>query len=160
MSQALIAGTFDPITLGHIDIIKRAANVFNDVTAVIFNNSSKRTYFTAEQRFYMLKLACADFPNVMCDMSDGLLAEYVISRNIDVIVKGVRDSSDFSVEYQMYVINNGIDNRIETFFIPSKPEHIHVSSTVVREFLKYNVDIKDYVSESVKKYIEECDQNK
>ena len=160
MAKALIGGTFDPITVGHVDIINRAAAVFDEVCAVIFNNSGKRTYFTAEQRFDMLKLACSGISNVSCGMSDGLLAGYVTEHGIDVIVKGVRDSSDFGIEYQMYVINNGFDSRIDTFLVPSRPEHIHVSSTVVREFLKYNTDIKDYVPVQVKKYIEECNQNK
>ena len=158
MAKALIGGTFDPVTVGHVDIIKRAAAVFDEVYAVIFNNSSKHTYFTAEQRFDMLKLVCSDFSNVSCDMSDGLLAGYVTEHGIDVIVKGVRDSSDFGIEYQMYVINKSIDSKIDTFLIPSRPEHIHVSSTVVREFLKYNTDIKDYVTAPVKKYIEECNK--
>jgi len=155
MARALISGTFDPVTVGHLDIIKRAAAVFDEVYAVVFNNSSKRTHFTADQRIDMLKLACAGINNVTCDTSDGLLVEYAVTHNIDVIVKGIRNASDFDNEYQMSVINHGIDNKIETFFIPSRPEHIHVSSTVVREFMKYNVDFGDYVSESVKKYIEE-----
>ena len=155
MARALISGTFDPVTIGHLDIIKRAAGVVDEVYAVIFENSSKRTYFTAEQRFDMLKLACAGLTNVTCDISDGLLVRYMQTHDINVIAKGIRNTSDFDDEYQMAAINHGIDNKIETFFIPSRPEHIHVSSTVVREFIKYNVDFGDYVPESVKKYIGE-----
>lgn len=155
MVKALIGGTFDPITVGHLDLIKRAANVFNEIVVVMFNNSSKHMYFTTEQRFHMLRLTCEEMSNVTCHMSDGLLVAYVCEHNIDVIVKGIRNAQDFDIEYQMAVINHGIDKRIETFFLPSRPEYLHVSSTVVREFLKYNVDIKDYVTESVRKYIEE-----
>lgn len=155
MSKAMISGTFDPVTVGHIDIIKRAANLFDEVIVVMFVNSSKQTYFTEEQRFEMLRLSCVGIDNVKCDISDRLLAAYVIDNNIDVIVKGIRNIVDYELEYQMFVINNVIDKRIETFFIPARPEHIHVSSTVVREMLRYNVDISSYVTESVKNYIME-----
>lgn len=158
MAKALIGGTFDPITIGHADLIKRAAVVFDSVSVVMFRNSTKTTLFNNEQRFNMIKLVCGDIDNVTCDMSDRLLVDYVRENNIDVIVKGVRNAADFDNEYQMAVVNHGIDNRIETLFIPSRPEHIHISSTIVREFLRYNVDISDYVTEPVKNFIREIEK--
>lgn len=154
MAKALIGGTFDPITIGHADLVKRAAAVFDHVSVVMFRNSAKTAVFNIEQRFDMIKLVCSDIDNVSCDISDGLLVDYVRKHSIDVIVKGVRNGSDFDNEYQMAVINHGIDKRIETFFIPSRPEYIHVSSTVIREFIRYGVEISDYVTKPVKKYIE------
>lgn len=153
MKIVLISGTFAPITIGHADIIGRAAGIFDGVRVVVFNNSEKNLPFTIAQRFDMVKLVCDKFENAECDMWDGLLAEYMRKNNITTIVRGVRNMIDYSYEMNMYLMNKSIDNNIETVFLPSKPEYQHVSSSAVREFLKYNVDIKDYVTEEVNDYI-------
>jgi len=151
--RALIAGTFDPITVGHSDIIRRASLMFDEIVVVIFNNSEKQNFFTDKQRIEMAEIACADISNVKIDSYDGMLAEYMKTNGINIIIKGVRNVSDFTYEYMLAEINRSVYNDIETLFMSSKPEFQHVSSSVVREFLKHGADISKLVPPAVLEYI-------
>jgi len=151
--RALIAGTFDPITVGHSDMIRRASLMFDEIVVVIFNNSEKQNFFTEKQRIEMVDIACAHIENVSIDSHDGMLAEYMKTNCINIIIKGVRNVSDFTYEYMLAEINRSVYTDIETLFMPSKPEYQHVSSSVVREFLKHGADISKLVPSSVLEYI-------
>ncbi|MCL2517192.1 MAG: pantetheine-phosphate adenylyltransferase [Oscillospiraceae bacterium] len=151
--RALIAGTFDPITVGHNDMIRRASLMFDEIVVVIFNNSEKQNFFTDKQRIEMVDIACAHIKNVSIDSHNGMLAEYMHRNGINIIIKGVRNVSDFTYEYMLAEINRSVYDNIETLFMPSKPEYQHVSSSVVREFLKHGADISKLVPPSVLEYI-------
>ncbi len=145
--KALISGTFDPVTVGHLDVIRRAATMFDEVYAVVFNNAEKTSLFDLEIRCTMLKAACADLPNVRVDAWDSLLASYTEAHGIGVIVRGVRDASDLSYETAMATINRGLRNRPETVFLPAKPEFCHISSSHVRAMLRHGENIASLVPE-------------
>lgn len=153
IKRALISGSFDPVTVGHVDVIQRALKLFDEVWAVIFQNSLKHTQFTLEQRVEMLTLACEGMENVKIGVSNDMTSRYALDNGITAVVKGVRGMTDFEYEYKMHIINGGVYQGIETVLLPSKPEYLHVSSTVVKEFLKYGADISAYVPAKVKEYI-------
>jgi pantetheine-phosphate adenylyltransferase len=151
--KALISGTFDPITLGHLDIIERAASMFDSVTVAICVNGDKSSKFTLEQRKEMANLACAHIKNVKIDVCDGLLAAYTEKNGISVIVRGVRDANDVPYEISLSTINRSLHNHPDTIFIPSKPEYTHISSSYVREMIKYGESLKNALPEAVIDYI-------
>jgi len=153
MKKALIPGSFDPITRGHIDVIERTAALFDEVVVAVFDNSEKRTLFTAEQRLEMVKLAVERFPNVTAGLSHGLLAEYAGRIGAVTLVKGIRNVTDFDYEYWLAAINRNMDEKIETIFIPSKAEYQHISSTVVREMIKYGRSCENLLTPEVDEYI-------
>lgn len=151
--NALISGTFDPITLGHLDIIERAAKMFESVTVAICINGDKKSSFTLEQRKEMASEACSHLNNVNIDVCDGLLAAYTEKNDISVIVRGVRDASDVSYEMSLATINRSLRNNPDTVFIPSKPEFSHISSSYVREMIKYGEPLENALPKSVIEYI-------
>ena len=152
----IIPGTFDPVTNGHLDIIMRAANLFNKIYVTVFINSAKKNMFSSEERYEMLKLACEDYIHaglIIADVTDKLVADYAKTKGADFIAKGVRAATDYEYEYQIFLINREIGGNIETIFFPAKNEHIYISSTFVREMIKYNRDISPYVPAKVCEYI-------
>ena len=142
--KALIAGSFDPITIGHFDIIKRASAMFDELYVVVFDNRVKQAMFDAERRVDMVKEACADIPNVRVDISHQLLADYVREHDIDVIVKGVRNSTDFDYEHQLSIINYTLCG-VETILLPAKGELGYVSSTMVRDLIAHGKDASEFM---------------
>lgn len=156
MKRALIAGSFDPITIGHIDVIKRCAQLFDEVYVTRFYNTEKKGsgIFNTDECFEMLKKSVEGMDNVYADaVTDMLVVDYAKEKNIDFIVKGVRDTIDFEYEYDLFVINRAIGG-YDTIFIPSNPEHRHISSTFVREMIKYERDVSKYVPDGVSDIIE------
>jgi pantetheine-phosphate adenylyltransferase len=143
--KCIVPGSYDPVTVGHLDIIARAAQIFDEVWAVVFANSDKRTAFSGETRLKMLAAACVELPNVKAAVSEGMLVDFMRENEIKYIVKGVRDSSDFDYEYKMANINHAFYAEAETVFLPSRPELQHISSTVVRELIKYGKPLDGYV---------------
>jgi len=157
----IVPGVFDPVTNGHLDIILRAAKIFDKVYAVSFVNSSKNNMFNSDERLEMLRIACEDIENVTVDVTGELLAEYAKSKNAGFIIKGVRNIIDYEYEYNLFLINKSISNNsIDTMFIPAKAEHLYISSTFVREMIAYNRDISGYVPEKVNNYISELIKNR
>ncbi len=142
---AVCPGSFDPVTLGHIDIIRRACSTFDSVIVVVMLNSSKTPSFSAEERVAMIKKSTADIPNVEVDTYDGLLADYVRSRNAKAIVKGLRAVSDFEYEFQMALTNKKLNPDAETVFFTTSAENMYLSSSVVKEVAKMGGDISDFV---------------
>ncbi len=153
--KAVFSGSFDPITNGHIDIIKRASRMFDELHVLLCINSEKKGMFTEEQRVRMAELACEGIDNVKVAVCLGLLTEYTENNGISVIVRGVRDGNDLSYETSLATINRGLRNHPETVFLPSKAEYAHVSSTYARDMIKYGEDLSDALPLSVIEYLKE-----
>ncbi len=132
MISALVPGSFDPPTKGHMDIVARCAGIFDRVVVAVIANPSKTPLFSSEQRVEMLREACSEWPNVEIDTFDGLLVDFVAERDIDVIVKGLRAITDFDYELQMAQMNRHLSG-IVTLFIATKPEYGYLSSSLVKE---------------------------
>lgn len=146
MSLAICPGSFDPITLGHLNIIRRSAKIFDKVIVLIMFNSTKTTpMFTIEERVEMVQKVVERLPNVEVATSDGLLAEYAKQFDNPVIVKGMRAASDFEYEFQMNLINKKINPELETMFLTSSEKYTFLSSSVVREMASYGADLTGFV---------------
>ncbi len=152
---AVVPGSFDPLTNGHLDIIKRAAEVFDIVYVAVLNNSSKKPLFTVDERIALIKEITKDIPNVRIDCSSGLLVDYAQSKNASAIVRGLRAISDFEYEMQITSMNRFLDKNIETFFIMTKNEHSFLSSSIVKEVAQYGGKIQGLVPEIVEKALYE-----
>ena len=142
---AVVPGSFDPITNGHLDIIKRAADVFDVVYVAVLNNSSKNPLFDIDERIALIKEVTKDLPNTRVESSSGLLVEYAKSKNAKAIVRGLRAVSDFEYEMQITSMNRVLDENIETFFIMTKNQYSFLSSSIVKEVAKYGGNITELV---------------
>ena len=149
MSTAIYPGSFDPVTLGHLNIIKRASQCFEKVIVCVMVNSNKTGVFTPEERVELLRRSTARFPNVEVEFSDGLLADYAKKRKAHVVVKGLRAVSDFEQEVQMAVINRKLNPRLETMFLASSEKYTYLSSTIVKEMARYGADLADFVPREI-----------
>lgn len=146
MSVAICPGSFDPITLGHLNIIRRTAQIFDKVVVCIMFNSTKTTpMFSVEERVEMVRKVVERIPNVEVDTADGLLAEYAKRYEGAVLVKGLRAASDFEYEFQMNLINKKINPSLETMFLTASEKYTFLSSSVVREMARYGADLSDFV---------------
>ena len=146
---AVVPGSFDPVTLGHLDIIRRAADVFDKVYVAVLNNSSKQSLFTVEERIRFIEEITKEFPNVEVDASTGLLVDYAKKKDAKAIVRGLRAVSDFEYEMQITSMNRFLDESIETFFFITKNQHSFLSSSIVKEVAKYGSDVTDLVPQVV-----------
>ena len=146
MSIAICPGSFDPITLGHLNIIRRTSKIFDRVIVCIMFNSSKTSpMFSIPERIDMVKRVVERFPNVEVDSYDGLLAEYAKKYDDPVLVKGLRAVSDFEYEFQMNQINKRINPGLETMFLTSSEKYTFLSSSAVREMAAYGADLSGFV---------------
>lgn len=156
MTTAICPGSFDPITLGHLNIIRRSAKIFDRVIVCIMYNSTKTSpMFSVEERVEMVRKAVSRYPNVSVDSSSGLLAEYAKNFDGAVVVKGLRAASDFEYEFQMNLINKKINPKLETMFLTSDVKYTFLSSSVVREMARYGADLTGFVPDEIKGEIEE-----
>ena len=156
MSIAICPGSFDPITLGHLNIIRRTARIFDEVVVVIMQNSTKKSpMFTVEERVEMVRKATERYKNVKVESSDILLAEYARQYEGAVIVKGLRAASDFEYEFQMNLINKQIRPELETMFLTASGKYTFLSSSVVREMAMYGADLTGLVPSELIETIEE-----
>ena len=159
MKTAIYPGSFDPITLGHINIIKRAANAFDKVIVCISVNSEKNGgLFTPEERLELMR-KCVNVENVEFDINSGLVAEYARQKGARVLVKGLRAVSDYEQEVQMAIINSKINPDLDTIFFPSSEKYTYLSSSVAKEMARYNADLSEFlpreILEDVKKKLTE-----
>jgi pantetheine-phosphate adenylyltransferase len=145
MRTAVCPGSFDPVTLGHMDIIRRAAAIFDHVIVVVMNNTAKNYMFTQEERVDFLKRATAGMTNVEVDCYGGLLADYTQKKKASVIVKGLRAMSDFEYEFQMALTNRKLNPNAETTFLTTSSEYMYLSSSLVKQVAQLGGDIKDFV---------------
>jgi pantetheine-phosphate adenylyltransferase len=141
-------GSFDPVTNGHIDIIARAAGLFDEVVVAVGVNKSKRRLFSAEERMEMLTEVCAPFANVRIDAFQGLLTDFCKEHGVHAIVKGLRAVSDFDYELQMAQMNSSLA-AIETVFVPTSPEYSFLASSLVKEVATFGGDVSSLVPPSV-----------
>jgi pantetheine-phosphate adenylyltransferase len=149
MPKAICPGTFDPVTNGHLDIIERAARVFDQVFVVVFRNPAKAPMFEVDERADMLREATAHLSNVVVDSSDGLLVHYAREVGAQVIVKGLRAVSDFEYEFQMALMNKKLDSEIETVFLATGTEHAYLSSNMVKMLAGFGACIRGLVPPGV-----------
>ena len=138
-------GSFDPITVGHMVIIRRASRIFDRVIVAVLHNPAKKGCFPLEQRLTMIEKACADLPTVSADAFDGLLVEYLKKTGAQVVVRGLRAVTDFEAEFQMAQVNHQVSPEMETLFMMTLPEHAYISSSVVRELATFGGDVTQFV---------------
>ncbi|QNL43656.1 pantetheine-phosphate adenylyltransferase [Oscillibacter hominis] len=150
MTTAICSGSFDPITLGHLNIIQRAAGCFDRVYVCVVPNAEKRgQMFTPEQKLALVQKAVEGLPNVEAELWPGLLAEFAQKHGAKVIVRGVRNGSDFDQEYQMARINGGLCPGLETVLLPAAAEYEHFSSTMAREMIRYGQPLERYLPAAI-----------
>lgn len=151
---AVCPGSFDPITFGHLDIIKRASILFDKVIVLISVNSAKTPSFTLYERMMMISKNTEQFDNVVIDILDGLLADYVRNVGAIAIVKGLRAVSDFEYEFQMALANKKLYSEAETIFLTTSSENMYLSSSVVKQIAQYGGDISSFVPKNVLDFIQ------
>ena len=151
---AIYAGTFDPITNGHLDLIERAADMFAGIVVAIGVNSKKQPMFDEAERFAMVRDATRNLKNVVVSRFNGLLVDYAEEVKIDIVIRGIRVYSDFEYEFQMVKTNRVLNPDIETIFLTPKAEHEFISSTVVKEIWSHDGDISKFVPQNVCKAFE------
>lgn len=154
MKTAIYPGSFDPVTNGHLDIIKRASKMFDKLVVVVLINPLKNYSFSIPERVGLLSKACGDIPNIEIDSYDGLLADYFKEHpEIDVIVKGLRATSDFEYEFQMAHTNKDLNPRAETVFIPASANTTFISSSMVKQVAMFGGDLTNYVPPEIHEQI-------
>lgn len=142
---AVCPGSFDPVTYGHLDIITRAAKMFDKLIVVVASNGAKHCSFTPEERVDMIKKCIPDLQNVEVEHYDGLLADYAASKGANAIIKGLRAMSDFEYEFQMALTNKKLCPEAETVFLTAKAENMYLSSSIVKQIGSMNGDIREFV---------------
>ncbi len=149
MKIAIYPGSFDPVTSGHLNIIRRAANIFDRLIVCVMVNAGKNPMFTQQERVDMIRKVTADIPNVEVDSSNELLADYARRKGGCVIVKGLRAGSDFENEFQMALINHKINPNLDTMFLTAEHQYMYLSSSTVKELGAYDVDLSDFLPEQI-----------
>lgn len=152
-SIAVCPGSFDPITYGHLDIITRGAQVFDEVYVSILNNSSKKPIFTVEERVALIKEVTKDIPNVKVDSFQGLLVDYAKNIGANAIIRGLRAVSDFEYEMQLTSMNRFLNKEIETFYIMTNNQYSFLSSSIVKEVAQYGGRISELVPPMVEEQL-------
>ena len=145
MHRAVCPGSFDPVTLGHLDIVGRASKLFDEVVVAVGDNPSKNRLFTSEERIAMLERACGDFANVRVASFTGLLTDFCRDNGVSAIVKGLRAVSDFDYELQMAQMNASLAAEVETVFVPTAPEYSFLASSLVKEVATFGGDVSGLV---------------
>ena len=145
MKVAVYPGSFDPVTSGHLNIISRAASIFDKLVVCVMVNAGKHPMFTLEERVDMIRRVTQDLPNVQVECSDALLADFCLEHGIGVIVKGLRAGSDFESEFQMAMINRKINPQLDTMFLTAEHQYMYMSSSTVKELASYHVDLSDFL---------------
>lgn len=149
MKIAIYPGSFDPVTNGHLNIIRRAATIFDKLIVCVMVNAGKHPMFTLEERTELLRRVTRELPNVEVDYADELLATYAKRRGGCVIVKGLRATSDFENEFQMALINHKINPSLDTMFLTSEHQYMYLSSSTVKELASYGVELRDFLPEEI-----------
>ncbi|MGI5905125.1 MAG: pantetheine-phosphate adenylyltransferase [Candidatus Pararuminococcus gallinarum] len=154
MKIGICPGSFDPITRGHLDIIKRASSLFDKVIVLVVHNPAKHPSFTPEERVELIRRSIGDFTNVEVDVYGGLLADYCRAKGADAIIKGLRAVSDFEYEFQMALTNKKLNPDCETVFLTTSAENMYLSSSIVKQVAQFGGDISDFVPVQVLSDIE------
>ena len=160
MRTAVCSGSFDPITLGHLDIITRASACFDKVYVCVSPNAEKKNQmFTPEQKLLLVRKAVEHLPNVEAELYGGLLADYAAKRDA-VIVRGIRNGTDFDAEYQLALINRGIYPQLETMILPASAEYQHFSSSMAREMIRYHQPLEKYLPTAIIPLVRDMTEHK
>lgn len=149
MKTAVYPGSFDPVTSGHLNIIRRAANIFDKLIVCVMVNAGKNPMFSLEEREELIRRVTGDLPNVEVDCSNELLADYCKRRGSCVIVKGLRAGSDFENEFQMALVNRKLNPELDTMFLTADSQYMYLSSSTVKELGKYGADLSDFLPEEI-----------
>ena len=156
MSKAIYPGSFDPVTFGHLDIIKRSASMFDELVVGVLVNNAKHPLFSVEERTQMLEQAVKEYPNVSVIAFDGLLIDYMKKYDISVIVRGLRALTDFDYELQIAQSNRKVSNdTIDTVFLTTSIDYAYLSSSIVREYASYGTDVRAFVPEFVARRLQD-----
>src|SRR5476651_690167 len=150
MRTAIYPGSFDPLTNGHLDVVQRAAKLFDRVIVAVAKNEGKNPLFTQNERLALVKQAVKHLPNVEADAFDGLLVEYVVAQKAQAIVRGLRAVSDFEFEFQLALMNRKLDENVETIFMMPKDTYTFLSSRIVKEIARLGGDVSAFVSPHVR----------
>lgn len=149
MRRAVYPGSFDPLTLGHLDVIRRSAKLVDELVVAVLHNSSKNSLFSSDERVSMIKEVTADIPNVRVTTFNGLLVDYMTEVDANIIVRGLRAVTDFEYELQMAQTNHIANPDVETIFLITGLEYSYLSSTIVKEFASYGGDISKFVPQEL-----------
>ncbi|MDO8580211.1 MAG: pantetheine-phosphate adenylyltransferase [Candidatus Omnitrophota bacterium] len=161
MSQtAIYPGSFDPVTYGHIDLIKRASKIFENIIVAVANNTQKKTLFSAQERMALLKKATQGIKGVTVENFDGLVIEFARQRGSNVLIRGLRMISDFEFEFQMALTNRRLDEEVETVFLMPSEGYSYLSSTLIKEAASLGADIRSFVPDFVAERLKEKLKNK
>ena len=155
MKIAVYPGTFDPITNGHVDIIKRSAKLFDKIIVTVAVNTQKIPLFNLTERVEMIHQALENEERIEVDQFDGLIAEYLKRVNASAMIRGLRAVSDFEYEFQMSLMNRKLNPDVETVFLTPAQEYIHLNSTIVKEVASFGGDVSEYVPDYVKAKLQE-----
>ena len=145
MRTAICPGSFDPITVGHLDLVERASRIFDEVIVCVMANGEKRPMFTLDERLELVRGSVAHIPNARAAACEGLLAHFAREEGAAALVKGARGSGDFDWELQLAQINRDLNPALDTVILPARGRHLHISSTMVREMIRYQQPLDDYV---------------
>ena len=149
MKTAIYPGSFDPVTSGHLNIIRRASNIFDKLIVCVMVNAGKNPMFTLEERKALIRRVTVDLPNVEVDCSNELLADYARRRGSCVIVKGLRAGSDFENEFQMALVNRKLNPELDTMFLTADSRYMYLSSSMVKELGNYGAELSDFLPEEI-----------
>lgn len=149
MRKCIFPGSFDPITKGHIDICKKMSNHFDEIVFLFLENPQKKSMFKLSDRIDLAKKALKDYPKIRIESYEGLLADYCVKTDIFAVIRGLRNSSDFNYEMLYNLANISLDKRIQMFFIPTNSKYLHISSSLIREIIKYKGKIDEFVPECI-----------
>tara|TARA_R110000868_G_scaffold83454_2_gene235545 strand:- start:3362 stop:3844 length:483 start_codon:yes stop_codon:yes gene_type:complete len=153
LRKAIYAGTFDPFTNGHADILRRSLEIFDEVTVLVAVSPTKKPLFSMEDRLTMIRELYDSEKKIIVDSWEGLIVDYAKKKNIGNIVRGLRPTGDFEIEFQMASMNQKLYPEIETVFLMTGPEHYYVSSSLVKEIHKYGRDISQFVPKEILKHL-------
>lgn len=153
MSKAVYPGSFDPFSNGHLDIVKRASKLFDEIHVLVSNNIFKKTIFSTEERINLIKKCTKDIPNLVITSFDGLVVNYCKDNEISIIIRGLRNYSDYEAEFSLYQYNKDIYPNVETILLLPSTKTQFVSSSAIKELLNFNCDISKYVPKEIEQDI-------
>ena len=148
-SVCVYPGSFDPVTLGHLDIIQRVSRLFPEICVSVLDNPDKSKLFSVQERVGMLKMACKQIPNVRIDSFSGLLVDYMSTIDAGIIVRGLRSAGDFEIEFQMAQMNSQLSKSVESMFLMTSPDYAYISSGIVKQIASFGGDISPFVPECI-----------